>query len=287
MTDSERRNQLASFLRMCRERLPPDYVDHSSSRSRRRVKGLRREEVAELAEISVSWYTRLEQGRDISVSVDALHRIADALRLSPAEREYLLSLGTSRPPSRALRSAVLVPSWLQHFLDCQGVNPAYVFDPRLDVLASNHAARLVFMTDERLLPPIERNLVWQIFLNPLMRKLIVNWEANAKGVLALFRASWAHYPNDGSFVELIRDLERASPEFRQWWSVHDVAARPVDQKELDHPVVGRLLLQQSGFQVIDHPELTVAVYLPAPGTETAQKLQQLVSSASAGSPDSV
>ncbi len=276
MVNEERRRQLAAFLRTCRENLQPQDIGVPAGRTRRRTKGLRREEVADLAGISVTWYTWIEQARDITFSTNALQRLADALQLHPTEREYLFTLAAPEFLSNPTAGEDLVIPALQPVLDCYGLNPAYLYGRRLDILASNEAARAVFMDHTRL-PVRERNVVWQMFMNPMTRRLIVDWEANAQGLLSLLRVSCGRHAGDPSFTELIDELQTGSPEFREWWASYDVTGRPVERKELDHPLVGRLAFRQNGFQVLDYPDLTLVLYTPWPGTDTAEKLQRLAS----------
>ncbi len=277
MAHEERRRQLADFLRACRENLQPQDVGIPAGQSRRRTKGLRREEVADLAGISVTWYAWIEQARDITVSSNVLQRLADALQLRPTEREYLFTLATPERRATADDAEELVTPALQAVLSCYGVNPAYLYGRRLDILASNEAARAVFI-DHTKLPVRERNVVWQMFMNPVTRQFILDWEANAKGLLSILRANWGRHPGDPAFAELITELEQGSPEFRAWWASHDVVGRPVERKELDHPLIGRLAFRQNGFQVVDCPDLTMVLYTPWPGTDTAEKLQRLAAS---------
>ncbi len=277
MTNEERRRQLADFLRSSRESLQPQDIGIPVGRSRRRTKGLRREEVAERAGISVTWYTWIEQARDITVSSNVVRRIADALQLGPSEREYLYTLAAPERLATIADTEELVSPALQAVLNCYGVNPAYLYGRRLDILASNEAARAVFI-DHTKLPARERNVVWQVFMNPVTRQFILDWEANAKGLLSILRTNWGRHPGDPAFAELIAELEQGSPEFRTWWASHDVAGRPVERKDLDHPLVGRLAFRQNGFQVLDYPDLTLVLYTPWPGTDTIEKLQRLAAS---------
>lgn len=272
MVDGNRRKLLADFLRTHRAQLaPPDGTHHP----RRRTAGLTREEVAERAGISTTWYTWSEQGRDIHLSSAALAGIAEALELSAGERQYLFALSGLSPSLAAINSDHQLLPRLQAVLDSYGLSPAQLLGPRLDILAVNAAANTVFLDYHRL-PMHQRNVAWQLFRNPAMRELVVDWEANARGVLAMLRLSWGQHHDDPAFTVLIDDLRAGSDEFRAWWSLHDVTSRPVERKELNHPLVGRLVFHQHGFQVVDHPDLTMVLDTPWEGTETGAKLQQLV-----------
>jgi transcriptional regulator with XRE-family HTH domain len=236
---------------------------------------LRREEVAALAGVSVTWYTWIEQGRDISVSRESLEKIADALGLDAAERAYVRSLlpdGQRTPDLDGIDQAAAA---LQTVLDGFGINPAFVLSSRLDILASNAAARLVFV-DEARLPDIERNLVWQMFCNPDSRTLIVDWEDNARGIVAILRANWARRAADHGFGGLIEIVSNASPEFRDWWSQPDMSIRPLERKQINHPVAGPLAFRQTGLGVLDRPDMTLVVNTPWPGTDTDERVRRLM-----------
>jgi transcriptional regulator with XRE-family HTH domain len=273
MADYGRHEQLAAFLRARRESLQPEDAGHSPSR-RRRAKGLRREEVAERADISVTWYTWLEQGRPVRPSESTLNRVAEALRLSPAEHLYLFTLAL---PDRflPLKSAgeAVNPS-LRQALNAQGNNPAFLVNGLTDILDSNAAARRVFI-DERRLPVAERNILWQMFAFPMTRQLIEDWEANARNLLGIFRSNWARATGDPRYTTLIEALQSRSPEFRDWWPDHNAGDRSIRTKILNHPIVGRVELEQIAFQVEGSTDLTFVLYASTPGTGTAEKLARL------------
>ncbi|CCF83195.1 helix-turn-helix transcriptional regulator [Nitrolancea hollandica] len=273
MADHDRHEKLAAFLRARRESLQPEDAGHPPSR-RRRAKGLRREEVAERADISVTWYTWLEQGRPVRPSESTLNRVAEALRLSPAEHLYLftLALPDRFPPLRST-GEVVSPS-LRQALTAQGNNPAFLVNGLTDILDSNAAARRVF-SDERMLPVAERNILWQMFAFPMTRQLIEDWEVNARNLLGIFRSNWARAAGDPRYATLIEALQGRSPEFRIWWPEHSAGDRSIRPKILNHPLVGRLELEQIAFQVEGSTDLTFLLYAPAPGTGTVEKLAQL------------
>ncbi len=275
MDSEERRAELANFLRTRRARLSPAQVGLPGGR-RRRTPGLRREEVAQLADVSVEWYTRLEQGRDIHVSRRTLEHIADALALNVDERIYLFHLVGPEPAEAEWVSEEAVRPSLQRYLDALGRNPAYVIGKRWDRLAWNAAACAVF-DDFAVLPLRERNVIWALFTNPTRRRLYVNWEQVAQDTLARFRVSYGQYAGDPLFTELVEDLQRASPEFRRWWPRHLVRRDPSGIKLLEHPLCGRLVLEHHSFQTFDTPPLRVVVYTPLAEANTPQKLEQLLS----------
>jgi transcriptional regulator with XRE-family HTH domain len=281
MPNAEQRDRLGAFLRIRRGALQPEDVGLPKRPNRRLTPGLRREEVAELAGISVSWYTRLEQGKDVQLSARALHGIAAALKLNAPERDYLLTLarndaagGEPAPP------ATTVSPTLQAVLDAQGERPAYIVDACLNMLAWNRAANDVFGAglahgDFADLPTHERNLLWLIFTDEA-RRLFVHWEWHARLLLAQFRDASRHFVGDPWIERLVERLEQRSPEFALWWAQHDVQRIPETEKLLDHPKVGRIALRQTVSQIIDDsPGLFLVLYTPEPGTDAAERLQKL------------
>ena len=274
MNDQERRNELAHFLRTRRERISPEAVGLPGG-SRRRTPGLRREELAWLAGIGVTWYTSLEQGRAILVSTQVLESLARVLDLNAVERNHLFLLARQQQPTDPYPFTAAVSPELQRILDSMGTSPAYVANPRWDLLAWNQAMACVY-TDFGSLPLRERNILRLTFTHPLRRMLLANWEKDAQGLLALFRASTERYVGESWRKTLVAELELASPEFRAWWPHHAIQATHTGKKELNHPLVGRLVLQPTTFQVTDAPDLRMVIYTPLAEANTAKKLAQLV-----------
>ena len=276
MSDEQRRQDLADFLRTRRMRLSPEQVGLISS-GRRRTPGLRREEVAQLANVGVSWYTLLEQGRDIHPSREVLQSIADALQLTPAERQHLFLLADQLHLFDTHASDEQVSPALRRVLEGLNPIPAYIMGRRWNYLAWNTAAEHVFLRS-RSEPPYEYNAVWRVFTDPMVRHIHKNpnWEQVAQKVLAEFRAESALYADDEWLKHLIADLQRVSPEFRAWWPRHDVRGRDDAQKDMEHPLVGCLSFEHTTLQVPTQPELKIMIYTPLPGTDTLEKLQQLI-----------
>lgn len=272
----QRRRELADFLRIRRTRLTPAHVGLPAG-ARRRTPGLRREEVAQLAEIGVTWYTRLEQEWDIRVSPAALEGIAHALRLAPEERRHLFLLADQPLPPAAPPLEETVSPEIHYLLDSLGTMPAQVLGRRYDCLAYNAVAGRVF--DHTAPPPHPRNLVWSLFTDPARRAFHVDWESVAQKVLAEFRADSARYPGDPWFTELIADLHRASPEFRAWWPRHDVRGVLDGRKEILHPVVGSLVFQHTTLSIPANPDCKLMLYVPLPEADTAAKVQRLCAGA--------
>ena len=214
MNDEQRRQDLADFLRTRRTRLSPEQVGLISG-GRRRTPGLRREEVAQLANVGVSWYTLLEQGRDIHHSSEVLHSIADALQLTPDERQHLFLLANQQHIIDTYTSHEQISPALHRVLDALLPIPTYILGRRWDFLAWNTAAERV-LSLSKTLPPYEHNAVWRIFANPLSHHIYPEWEKAAQKVLAEFRADSVRFADEEWFKHLIADLLRVSPEFRAW-----------------------------------------------------------------------
>jgi len=270
--DEARRRELADFLRTRRARLPLEVLGQFSA-GRRRTPGLRREELAQLAGVGVTWYTWLEQARPIRVSTQVLESLARALNLTAEERAHLFELAHGGQPLSSAPDDTVPPA-IQRVLDQQGNSPAYVLGQRWDLLAWNSAATRVF-TDFATLPADLRNIVWYMFTDPNLRRMLVDWERQAQRQLAQFRASSARHAGDPRFGKLVEALSARSAEFRAWWPRHDVQARPEARKDLDHPHVGRLALEQTTFHFDVSPEVRLVLYTPLDEAGTAAKLARL------------
>ncbi|GCE27659.1 transcriptional regulator [Dictyobacter alpinus] len=271
MKDRERRQTLATFLRQRRAHLSPTDVGLPPG-IRRRTPGLRREEVAQLANIGTSWYIWLEQGRNVHPSMQVLESLAQALRLTPNERRHLFLLAGQPLPSQVSFSEESINPALQQMLDDLNPTPAYVMGRRYDYLAWNKAADVLFTISEAS-SPYERNLIWRIFTSPTMRER-PNWEMIARTTLAEFRATHAHYPNDRWFEELIEDLKQMSPEFCLWWPRHDVRSALDGHKVIHHATLGHLEFEHFTLQSLNNPDMRIMIYTPNAVTRT--KLQQCI-----------
>ncbi len=275
MSDEQRRQDLADFLRTRRMRLSPEQIGLMSG-GRRRTPGLRREEVAMLANVGVSWYTLLEQGRAIHPSSEVLQSIADALQLTPAERHHLFLLADQQHLVDTHASNEQVSPALRRVLDSLNPIPAYIIGRRWNFLAWNTTAEHVFLLSKSA-PPYEYNAVWRVFADPMSHTIYnPKWEQVAQKVLEEFRADSARYADEEWFKGLIADLQRISPEFRTWWPRHDVRGRADARKDIEHPLVGCLMFEHTTLQVPTTPELKVMIYTPLPETDTLAKLQQLM-----------
>ncbi len=269
MSTHEERLILANFLRTRRERISPAEVGFPA-RSRRRTPGLRREELAQLAGISVTWYTWLEQGRDISVSSQVLDSLATALRLTAQERSYLFVLANMSPEATIESHEDQLNPVLQQILDHQGINPAYIMGRYWNILLWNHAAERLFDFGDA------KNMLWYMFTQPATRQLIVDWGNRAKRLLAEFRADCSRYLADPEFNAFIDHLKAASPEFAAWWPLHHITSREGGRREFDHARVGRLVLHQTTFYLSSAPEVKMVLHTPLPEHDTGEKLGQLL-----------
>ena len=254
-------NLLGTYLRDRRTRLDPSALGFPAER--RRTPGLRREEVAQRACISPTWYTWLEQGRGGAPSADVLGRIARALMLTDVEREHLFLLGLGRPPDARYRKNEGVTPRLQRVLDALDPSPALIRTATWDVVAWNRAATAMLM-DYESLPPEQRNMLRFIFLDPRARAAQYDWESVARFVLGSFRLDSARAGAAADVEPLVDELSRLSPEFRAMWRDHDVPSPHGEAvKHIRHPVVGPIAFEFSVFAVDGRTDLSLLVYNPA------------------------
>ena len=253
-------NSLGTYLRDRRARLDPAALGFP--RGRRRTPGLRREEVAQRASISPTWYTWLEQGRGGAPSPDVLDRIAAGLMLTDPEREHLFMLGLGRPPAVRYQPVDGVTPRLQRVLDAFTVSPAIIKTATWDVVAWNRAAAAL-LTDYAALPRERRNILRLIFADPGVRARQADWEDVARFVVGAFRADATRAGAGADITALVEELSRTSDEFAALWRDNDVVARGEGVKRLHHAALGLLELEFSAFAVDGRPELGMVVYNPA------------------------
>ena len=265
-------NHLGSYLKDRRTRLDPAALGFPSAR--RRTPGLRREEVAQRANISPTWYTWLEQGRGGAPSPDVLDRIARALMLTDVEREHMFLLALGRPPVLRLSTAEGATPRLQRVLDAFEVCPALVKTLTWDVVAWNRAAAAV-LTDYAALPPERRNILRLIFCDPRVRAAQFDWESVARFVVAAFRADAARAGSGPGVEALVDDLCRLSLDFATMWRDTDVRNYGEGLKRLHHPVAGPLAFEYSAFAVDGRPDLAMIVYNPATEAD-AERIRALL-----------
>jgi transcriptional regulator with XRE-family HTH domain len=254
-------NLLGAYLRDRRMRLDPATFGFPAER--RRTSGLRREEVAQRAHISPTWYTWLEQGRGGAPSADVLDRIARALMLTDVEREHLFLLGLGRPPDARYRKNEGVTPRLQRVLDALDPSPAIIRTATWDVIAWNRAASVMLM-DYGSLPPEQRNMLRFIFLDPRARSAHYDWESVARLVLGAFRLDAARAGAAADVEPLVDELCRLSPEFKAMWRDNDLpGAHREAVKQIRHPVLGPLAFEYSAFAVDGRTDLSLLIYNPA------------------------
>ena len=252
-------NMLGMYLRDRRTRLDPAALGFPGGR--RRTPGLRREEVAQRANISPTWYTWLEQGRGGAPSAEVLERIAKGLMLTDPEREHLFMLGLGRPPAVRYKPTDGVTPRLQRVLDALGTSPAIIKTATWDVVAWNRAAAAL-LTDYAKLPPERRNILRLMFADSRVRAAQADWLSVARFVVGAFRADAARAGASAEITKLVEELSRASPEFDALWRDNEVVAHGEGLKRIRHPALGLLELEFSAFAVDGRPELSMVVYNP-------------------------
>jgi transcriptional regulator with XRE-family HTH domain len=271
MVSIAQRQELADFLRARRGQLSPREAGIEPG-PRRRTPGLRREEVAQLSGVSVTWYTWLEQARDITVSGQVLDSLARALQLDAAEKLYMYTLADQQGVVR--QEIGDAPSaQLQRLVDALNPNPSYLIGPSWDLLAWN-AAEAGLIGDPARRPRHERNIIRMVFTDPETRGLLADWRAQASGLLAQFRADAVRNLGDPRFEQLSDELYAASAEFRELWDEHRVADFGSARWEFDHPRLGRLAVDYVRLAALQFPGVKLFTCLPA-DPETEAKLPAL------------
>lgn len=276
MNSQARRQALSVFLRTQREKLSPADVGLPEG-TRRRTPGLRREEVAQLAGVSHTWYTWLEQGREITVSPSVLDGIAAALRLTPDERKYLFSLAQETSSSLGARPDELpmVSPSLRMILQELTYCPTIISDRRCHIVGWNEAASHVFLDFERI-PPEERNLIRLVFARKEFQRLAINWEQFASGFLAIFRAYYGQYVEDDWYEKFLDEMRTVHPDFNRLWEQSKVSSAPEVVLEFRHAKARKMQFQLTSLQVHGGADLRCSIYTPAPDTPTKAKLKRLM-----------
>src|SRR6201996_1088127 len=272
---------LGSYLKDRRTRLDP--AAFGFALTRRRTPGLRREEVAQRANVSATWYTWLEQGRGGAPSADVLERIARAMMLTDVEREHLFLLGLGRPPEVRYHAPDGITPRLQRVLDTLQFSPAFIRTATWDVVAWNKAAAAV-LTDYSTLPDGQRNVLRMMFRDSRVRAAQSNWQSVARYVVASFRADVARAGAARNVQSLVDELCATSPEFAAMWRDNDVQGHGDGRKTLQHPIAGPLSMEFSGFAVDGRPDLTMVIYNPATA-EDAAKIRTLMAAQAPAPPD--
>jgi transcriptional regulator with XRE-family HTH domain len=253
-------NLLGTYLKDRRARLDP--ATFGLPLTRRRTPGLRREEVAQRANVSATWYTWLEQGRGGAPSTGVLERIARALLLTDVEREHLFLLASGRPPEVRYHSSEGITPRLQRILDLLEFSPAVVKTAAWDIVAWNRAAAAA-LTDYGSLPPGQRNVLRLMFCDPRVRAAQYDWDGVARFVVATFRADAARAGAATQVSALVEELCQRSPEFAAMWRDHDVRSYGEGIKRMRHPIAGSIAFEYSAFAVDGRPDLSLIIYNPA------------------------
>ncbi|MFI2200519.1 helix-turn-helix transcriptional regulator [Streptomyces sp. NPDC020192] len=268
--EAQRRATLGQFLRSRRERLTPSDVGLTGG-PRRRTPGLRREEVALLSGVSVSWYSWLEQGRPIAASGQVLDALATTLRLSGAERRHVFDLAGENDsgPHPVAEGCPAVGDHLRATVTALAPNPACLLDRHWDILAHNEAEAALYAGFDEL-PAKRRNMIWLYFGWQPMRTILKNWQTESWAVLAQFRASADRHPDDPRFAEIVDDVSSTDPGFPARWDRHDVAGFTPALKRFDHPRLGPLTFRQTKLIAAENPDLHLVARFPAdPSTRRA------------------
>ncbi|MEU4132411.1 helix-turn-helix transcriptional regulator [Streptomyces wuyuanensis] len=269
----DQRAELSEFLRSRRARLKPADVGLPDFGRHRRVPGLRREELAQLAGVSVAYYTRLEQGNGQNVSTEVLDSIARALRLSDTERDHLTHLAkpNQKKKRRAARPVRKLRPQLQLLIDAMDAVPAMYVGRRMDVLGWNRMASALF-GDFAARPPEERNVARMVFLDPAARELYLDWECKAVEVVSTLRLYAGCYPDDRELSSLVGELSVKSDDFRTLWAAHTVQEKGHGTKRLHHRLVGGMTLSYETLRVPDDHDVSLVTYHAEPGSASEESL---------------
>lgn len=276
MNSQLRLQELSQFLKAQRAKLTPESVGLPEG-GRRRTPGLRREEVAQLAGVSHTWYTWLEQGRDIKVSSSVLDNVARALQLSSDERKYLFSLALETTSGVSLLKEELpeISPALRIILQELTYCPTIISDRRCQIVGWNEAASHVFLDFEQV-PPEQRNMISLLFTRKEFQRLAVNWEQFASGFLAIFRAYYGQYVEDKWYEEFLSEMKETHPDFNRLWDQSKVSSAPEVLLEFRHAKARKMLFQLTSLQVHGGTDLRCSIYTPAPETSTRAKLKKLM-----------
>ncbi|CAI1910441.1 helix-turn-helix transcriptional regulator [Serratia fonticola] len=267
------RQELADFLRMKREKLSPQAVGLPSG-TRRRTPGLRREEVAALAGVGLTWYTWLEQGREINASVEFLEDLARVLKLDATERYHLFLLAHQRPPVVAGHQWCQVTPLVRRLLDDLTLRPAYVMNLSWDIIAWNPAADRLFAIAER--QPEQRNMLWMLFADPELNQRLMGWQEQAPQILASFRRDYARAPQDATMLQRIQALSDVSPQFRQLWQQHDIHGRCQGQRTFLVAGAGEVTFEHASFIVDEENHLRLVMYSAQPDCPTSAAFEAML-----------
>ncbi|MCE8019912.1 helix-turn-helix domain-containing protein [Halomonas sp. MCCC 1A11036] len=265
------RAELAEFLRSRRERITPKEVGLPAG-GRRRTPGLRREEVAALAGVGLSWYTWLEQGRDIKVSSAFLDNLSRVLKLDATERRHLFLLAHQRLPPESGRTLCVVPPLITRLMSDIPSCPSYVLNLRWDVLTWNPAADRVFGFSS--VPANRRNLLWMLFTSPVMRELFTPWNEQALQILSSFRRDFVRAIHDTDITNLVGELEKVSSDFKNWWQQQDIHGLCLGIRHLQIPTVGHVAFEHTSLTIDENHHLRLVYYAAKEGQPESQVFEQ-------------
>ncbi|MDP4093466.1 MAG: helix-turn-helix transcriptional regulator [Bacillota bacterium] len=258
--NDEKSKELGIFLRTRRERIMPEQYNLKSY-AKRRTKGLKREEVAVLSGVSLSWYTWLEQGRDIHVSSQVLEAVSRTLCLNEEEKQYVFELAETKSPTVPNKKDTESLVSLQKILDSLKAYPAYIVDEYWNNVAWNTAACALFGDFEKM-DELEKNVLWRMFTNQSYRVIFKNWEELAQRLLAQFRMDYSKNINRDWYNRLVKLLNQSSSEFKKWWPDYDICGGHDGIKEVVHPEIGSFSLRHNNLHSVDSSGLTVVIYTP-------------------------
>ncbi|OAH59585.1 MULTISPECIES: helix-turn-helix transcriptional regulator [Bacillaceae] len=276
MNSETRLQALSEFLKTRRSKIHPHMVGLPMGK-RRRTPGLRREEVAHLAAVSTTWYTWLEQGRDIKVSASVLDAISNALLLKPDEKKYLFALALEEGVKNefSLEEETLINPSLNKILQELQYCPTIISDRHCHIVGWNKAAAHVFLDFDHI-PLEERNLIRLLFARKEFRSLAVNWAHFVKGFLAIFRTYYGQYFADKWYSQFIEEMEQNYPEFQELWNQGEVSSAPDVLIEFRHAKAGKMVFSLTSLQVQGDTDLRCSVYTPVDDTRTEDKLKRLI-----------
>ena len=273
MDDEYRYKELGQFLKMRRNKISPTQVGLPYG-NRRRTLGLKREEVAQLANVSLTWYTWLEQSRFIKVSNQVLESIGHALLLNETEMQYIFSLSQMAMPESKSQKPQLISKPLQAVLNKLEPYPSFASDQYWNVIGWNDSAKMIFGDFDKM-NARERNTIWRMFTNPNYKTLFTEWDKVSQWIVAQFRLSCGSYASDQWFKNFVEELMIESDDFKKWWLDHNVNFEEDFQKHLMIESVGELVFDFTSFDVSSNPQIKIAVHTPA-NSETSYKLKMLL-----------
>ena len=270
----QRYKEFGDFLKTRRAKISPSQVGLPEG-TRRRTPGLRREEVASLSGIGLTWYTWIEQGRPMQVSAQVLESLARTLMLDEQETIHLYTLARQAPPTSSISYNESIDPMLQHVLDSLEYSPAMIMDARLNVIAWNKAAsRLSF--DYGKIDIYKRNMLQIMFTNEEFKKAFTDWNSAAQSMVARFRTIYSKFTDDPWIEKLVNELRLESKEFDLLWSMHDVKTDDNRFKTIIHPVLGNLDFEETSYIIADNTNLRLNVFTPLVETDTKEKIMQFL-----------